>query len=108
MEQVNFSRPVSEIGCIIGHLFDGMEPPCSATPLKGDWLTICFTNEMTMRHYYLGTGDCTTEIIFSGPTKGGGHAEVKIAKDRCEYRGGPAELQAILEGKCPDRRCGHG
>ena len=108
MEKIEFSRPLPEVACIIGHLFDGMEPPCDATQVGGGWITFCFSSEMTMRHHYLGTGDCSSEIIFRGPTKGGGYAKVKVTKDRCEYYGDPAELQVILEGNCPERRSGHG
>lgn len=107
MEKIVFSRPLSEVGCIIGHLFHGMEPPCDATRCGEDWLTICFSEEGTMRHHYLGTGICSTELDIEGPTKGGGSAKLKIKRDTCEFYGDPAELQAILDGRCPDRRCGH-
>lgn len=108
MEQVKFSRPTPEVACIIGHLFQGMEPPCDADPYGGEWLTIRFSSEGTLRYHYLGTGTCATEIDIKGPTKGGGFAEVKVQRDTCEFYGDPAELQAILDGRCPDRRCGHG
>lgn len=107
MEKVKFSRPASELGCILGHLFLGMEPPCDATHVDGDWLTFKLSSETTVCHYHLGTGDCASKLIFKGHTKGGGYAEVEIEKDRCEFYGDPAELQAVLDGKCPDRRCGH-
>ena len=54
------------------------------------------------------SGVTANVVRFKGQTKGGGYAELSVMLDRCEFYGDPQELQMILDGNCPDRRCGHG
>lgn len=116
MEKVEFSRPLPEVGCIVGHLFDGMVPPCEEDhPAGEDWLTVKYADAAAAHfrcanpeHYHMGTGDASNMVVFKGPTKTGRYAELSVMLDRCEFYGDPQELQMILDGKCLDRRCGHG
>lgn len=116
MEKVEFSRPLREVGCIIGHLFSGMVPPCDEDRHNGeDWLTVKYEDAMAAhfrcgnpQHYHMGIGDTANLVVFRGSTKSGGYAELSVMLDRCEFYGDPQELQMILDGNCPDRRCGHG
>lgn len=116
MEKVEFSRPLHEVGCIIGHLFNGVVPPCEEDRCSGDdWLTVKYEDSVAAhfrcvnpQHYRMGTGYSHNIVRFVGQTKSGGYAELSVMLDRCEFYGDPQELQMILYGNCLDRRCGHG
>lgn len=117
MEKIMFSRPLPEVACIIGNLFDGMEPPCmEEQPEKQDeWLTLRYSEDFAakykmprLQHQRIGAALAQTELRLKGRTKTGGYAELRVCHDRCEFYGDPEELKAILDGRCPERRCERG
>lgn len=82
IEEVTFSRPADELSCIIGNLFVALEPPCD-----------------------LG---CSTDLVICGITHSQNYGRLTVKSDRCIFYGRPEDLDAILNGHCPERRCRHG
>jgi len=82
MKEIAFSRPADELSCIIGNLFATLQPPCDVK--MSDALVIC------------------------GMTHSGSYARLIVKKDCCIFQGEPADLVAVLNGRCPERRCRNG
>lgn len=72
------SCPKGELSCIIGSLFVELEPPCSAC------------------------GD--DELIICGTTHSGKKAMLSVFNDTYVFTGDAADLKAVLNGKCPEKR----
>ena len=78
MEKIEFSRPLPEVGCIIGHLFNGMVPPCDEDRCPGDdWMTVKYEDSVAAyfrcvnsQHYHMGIGVTANVVRFKGQTKG--------------------------------------
>lgn len=83
MQETRFSRPAAEISCIIGNLFAEVQPPCEGIGAGGG-------------------------IVIHGTTHAGSEGWLTIKSDCCVFRGNPEELQAVLEGRCPERTCENG
>ncbi len=82
MDVVEFSRPAEEMSCIIGNLFTSVEPPCDF--------------------------GCTPGLVICGMTHSGKHGMLTVLSDRCTFCGDPKDLEAVLDGHCPERRCRNG
>ena len=83
MKEIEFSRPAGEVSCIIGNLFETLDPPCD-----------------------LGR---SADLVICGVTHAQNYGRLTIKKDRCVFYGEPEDLDAILNGDCPiGRRCGNG
>lgn len=73
---------ISEIDCIVGNLFYGLEPPCGIEPIDG--------------------------LILKGRSFSGKDCTLKIHKTYCEFEGDRDDIEAVLNGKCPNARCENG
>ena len=82
MKEIAFSRPADELSCIIGNLFATVQPPCGF-------------NE-------------SDALVISGMTHSENYARLIVKKDRCIFQGEPSDLAAVLNGRCPERRCRNG
>lgn len=82
MKEIAFSRPADELSCIIGNLFATVQPPCDIK--MSDALVIC------------------------GMTHSNSYARLIVKKDCCIFKGEPSDLAAVLNGRCPERRCRNG
>ena len=74
-----FAVKNSELGCIIGNLFEGLEPPCDIVPSEN--------------------------LIIRGRTFAGNKCALTIHNGYCEYEGNEEDIKAVIDGKCPERRC---
>ena len=83
MQESRFSRPAAEVSCIIGNLFAALQPPCDE----------------------LGTGD---SIVICGLTHSKNYGRLTIQSDRCVFYGYPEDIEAVLNGRCPERKCENG
>ncbi len=84
-ERIVFSRPAAELSCIVGSLYESLEPPCGVSGGPDDVITLF------------------------GQTHTGEHAVLRVLPDRCIYTGPPEALEAVLTGRCPEGwRCEHG
>ena len=84
-ERIEFSRPAGELSCIVGNLFAELKPPCGISAGADDIITVF------------------------GQTHSGKKAVLRVLRDRCVYTGPREDLEAVLNGKCPERwRCGNG
>lgn len=73
---------ISELDCIIGNLFEGLEPPCDIIPCDG--------------------------LVLKGRSWSGKDCTLKIHKNYCEFEGDTEDIDAVLSGRCPDKRCKNG
>lgn len=84
-ERIVFSRPAAELSCIVGSLYESLEPPCGVSGGPDDIITLF------------------------GQTHTGERAVLRVLPDRCIYTGPPEALEAALNGRCPEGwRCEHG
>lgn len=82
MDEEKFSRPAGELSCVIGNLFVGLNPPC---------------------------GLCADDaIVVCGKTQSGRDGRLVIERDRCTFYGDIRDLEMVLDGRCPERRCRDG
>lgn len=79
---MKFAMKNSELGCIIGNLFEGLEPPCDIVPSEN--------------------------LIIRGRTFAGNKCTLTVHNGYCDYEGNEADIRAVLDGKCPERRCKNG
>lgn len=79
MQETIFSRPPNELSCIIGNLFVEVEPPCDLCNLGR-----------------------STDLVICGVTHSQKYGRLTIKKDRCIFYGEPEDLDAVLNGVCPD------
>ena len=82
MQEITLTRPLDELSCIIGTLFTDLEPPCDV--------------------------ERTADLVLCGTTHSGNPGRLRIAGDRCIFYVEPDDLEAVLSGRCPERRCCHG
>lgn len=82
MKEITFSRPADELSCIIGNLFATVQPPCDVKE--------------------------NAAIVICGMTHSNTYARLIVKNDRCIFYGEPSDLAAVLNGRCPERRCGNG
>ena len=83
MKEIEFSRPAGEVSCIIGNLFDTLDPPCD-----------------------LGR---STDLVICGVTHAQNYGRLTIKSDhRCVFHGKPEDLAAVINGRCPERGQGRG
>lgn len=70
----------AELCCIIGNLFEGLEPPCDEiVPTDG--------------------------LLIRGRSWSGKECSVKVHKSYAEFEGDSSDINAVLSGKCPEKRC---
>lgn len=82
MQTVEFSRSPSELSCIIGNLFERLEPPCRTCDLRS-----------------------STYLVLCGITHNQNYGRLTIQSDRCVFEGKPEDLAPLLKGHiCPERR----
>lgn len=79
-EPVEFSRPADELSCIVGGLFESLDPPCGVSGSRADVLT-----------------------IFGRVRGSGERAVLRVLPDRCIYTGPPEALEAVLDRPCPEK-----
>jgi len=77
-----FSVPHAQLSCLIGNLFDELDPPCSEP-------------------------DDPEALTLYGRTSSGREAMLFIYKEHCLFVGDPADLDIARNGRCPGR-CGRG
>lgn len=82
MKEIEFSRPAGEVSCIIGNLFDTLDPPCD-----------------------LGR---STDLVICGVTHAQNYGRLTIKTDCCIFYGRPEDLAAVMTGRCPKGGCGNG
>lgn len=82
MGKVLLAVPPGELSCLLGNLFQNLEPPCGVRE------------------------DCTLAIC--GYTHSGKYARMLISKDRCTFIGDPGDLAAVRDRRCLEGRCGNG
>lgn len=73
-----YTCPRCELPCVIGNLFDQIEPPCSER------------NE--------------GELVICGTTHSGKRGVLIIEKDTFRFEGDPEDLRFMREHSCPNRR----
>lgn len=79
-----FSVPPAQLSCLIGNLFDELDPPCSEP-------------------------DDPEALTLYGRTSSGREAMLFIYKEHCLFVGDPADPDIARNGRCPNsRRCGRG
>lgn len=79
-EEIVFSRPWPELSCIIGTLFESLDPPCGISGWQG-----CM-------------------LILFGKVRGSNETAVlQVYQDRCKYMGPPGALKAAMRGHCPEK-----
>lgn len=83
LQEIRFSRPAAEVSCIIGNLFAALQPPCDE----------------------LGADD---SIVICGLTHSKNYGRLTIKSDRCVFYGHPEDIEAVLNGRCPERKCENG
>ncbi len=69
-----------ELGCIVGNLFEGLEPPCD----------IVLQDGLTLR---------------GRSSVSGKECMLTIHENYVDFEGDEADLDAVLNGKCPEKRC---
>lgn len=106
MAKVEFSRPTREVSCIAGNLFLYLEPPCDEE-LLDDFLVMRTRDGVVTRHH-IGAGECVSVARIEGQTLSGAPGALEVEADRCTFYGNPEDLSAVLDGRCPARRCDHG
>ena len=79
-DRIEFSRPMSEVSCIVGNLFAELDPPCGMSGGQKDVLT-----------------------IFGRVRGSGERAVLRVLSDRCIYTGPPEALEAVLDRLCPEK-----
>ncbi len=82
-EEVQFSCPVSELSCIVGNLFAGLELPCEE--IAG-----------------------ATGLVISGETFSGRQATLTIGPEKFVFVGCVEDLKAVRESICLGRKCSCG
>ena len=82
MQETTFTRPPDELSCIIGNLFTELEPPCDVEHTAG--------------------------LVLCGTTHSGNPGRLRIAGDCCTFYGQPDDLEVVISGRCPERRCRRG
>lgn len=82
MAQVKFARPADELSCIIGNLFVGLEPSCDY--------------------------QCKNALVIGGMTHNHRYGRLIVKSDHCIFDGEVEDLEAVLNGRCPERRCKNG
>lgn len=82
MKEIEFSRPAGEVSCIIGNLFETLDPPCD-----------------------LGR---STDLVICGVTHAQNYGRLTIKTDCCIFYGRPEDLAAVMTGRCPKGGCGNG
>ncbi len=81
MKKIEFSRPPNELSCIIGNLFERLEPPCRTCDLRS-----------------------STYLVLNGLTYNMNYGRLTIKSDRCVFEGEPDDLAPLLNGRnCPER-----
>ena len=101
-EKIVFARPIGEVARIIGNLFYGLLPPCDHA--KEGFLTVRYDSGQSC-DYYVGAD---MQLAIQGTTTSGRYARILVFRDRCEFYGSREDLDAVLNGRCPERRCSHG
>ena len=81
-EEIIFSRPADEVSCIIGNLFSAIQPPCDL--------------------------ESSTDLVVCGMTHAQNYGTLVVKSDCCIFNGEPEDLEAVLNGRCPERKCRHG
>lgn len=79
-ERIEFSRPADELSCIVGGLFESLDPPCGVSGSRSDVL-----------------------VIFGRTRSSGEQAVLQVYADRCVYTGPPEALEAAMRGHCPEK-----
>lgn len=70
----------SNIACIIGNLFEGLEPPCNA--------------------------DSSNSLTITGRSFSGNMCSLTISRQGdCIFEGLESDIMTVLNGKCPEKRC---
>lgn len=82
MMETKFSRPADELSCIIGNLFEGFEPPCDF--------------------------QCDNALVICGMTHNHRYGRLIVKSDHCIFQGDTEDLEQVLKGRCPERRCKNG
>lgn len=82
-ELINLSLPPAALSCLVGNLFAELEPPCDAQ-IDPEGLMLC------------------------GRAPSGKEVMLLIGRDRCTFIGDPEDLEAVRNGKCPNRGCPFG
>ena len=78
--EIEFSRPWPELSCIVGTLFEALDPPCGISADRGCVLTLF------------------------GKVRGSDETAVlRVYRDRCKYTGPPSALKAAMGGRCPEK-----
>lgn len=72
----------SELSCVIGNLFEGLEPPCDS--LKSEELTI------------------------GGMTFSGKSCTVTVHDGYIDFEGSEEDIRAVMDSRCLERRCEYG
>lgn len=81
MQTIEFSRSPNELSCIIGNLFERLEPPCRTCDLRS-----------------------STHLVLCGVTHNQNYGRLTIQSDRCVFDGEPGDLAPLLNGhNCPER-----
>lgn len=70
----------SNVACIIGNLFEGLEPPCDTESKDG----------LTIKGRTFSGNMCTLTISKQGD---------------CIFEGEESDILAVINGKCPEERC---
>lgn len=76
-----FACDPRELSCLIGNLFSSIEPPCGCARTAN--LTLC------------------------GTTHSGRKGRLVVMADRCAFYGERADLDAVRNARCIERRCDH-
>lgn len=75
-----FSRPWPELSCIIGTLFESLDPPCGIS----------------------GGHGCM--LVLFGKVRGSSETAVlQVYQDWCKYMGPPGALKAAVGSCCPEK-----
>lgn len=82
MKEITFSRPADEMSCIVGNLFQTLQPPC-----------FCRNR---------------TDLVIMGITHSLRYGKLIIKNDHCIFYGEPADLDEVLNKACVERRCKNG
>lgn len=70
----------SNVACVIGNLFEGLEPPCNM--------------------------DSENVLIIKGRSFSGNTCTLTISKQGyCEFEGLESDIMTVLNGKCPQKEC---
>lgn len=74
-----FSVRAEDLSCLIGNLFVELQPPCDF--------------------------GCSDDLVICGTTHSRNPGRLIVKSDRCIFYGRPEDLDAVLDGHCPERRC---